>query len=97
MQKMTPYAKAALEILKQGGVLRSQKQRDGSVLIFLYDEAGKRLGGSYNSVQIVLDGMGVLNGTIVPEDDHHVCEWIYWPHEEPWDYDPRSMANTVYA
>jgi len=98
MQKLTPYAIAALEILKQGGFMRSEKQPDGSTLIRLYDAEGQRLNGHYNAVQIVLDGRGLLNGTIVPEGDKHVCEWTYWDQNEDWDFDPRPMYDTsVYA
>lgn len=98
MQKMTPYALAALEILKQGGFMRSEKQADGSTLIRLYNAEGHRLNGHYNAVQIVLDGRGLLNGSIVPEGDHHVCEWTYWDQNEAWDYDPRPLFDTsIYA
>jgi hypothetical protein len=98
MQKMTAYARAALEILKQGGFMRSEKQADGSTLIRLYDANGERLNGHYNAVQIVLDGRGLLNGTIVPEGDRHVCEWTYWEQSQDWDFDPRPVRDTsVYA
>lgn len=98
MQKISSYATAALEILKQGGFMRSEKQPDGSTLIRLYNADGERLNGHYNAVQIVLDGLGVLNGTIVPEGDRHVCEWTYWNQSEDWDFDPRPVHDTsIYA
>jgi hypothetical protein len=98
MEKMTTYAHAALEILKQGGFMRSEKQPDGSNLIRLYNADGERLNGHYNAVQIVLDGRGLLNGTIVPEGDRHVCEWTYWEQSQDWDFDPRPARDTsIYA
>jgi len=98
MQKMTTYAHAALEILKQGGFMRSEKQPDGSTLIRLYNAEGERLNGHYNAVQIVLDGRGLLNGTIVPEGDRHVCEWTYWEQSQDWDFDPRPARDiSIYA
>lgn len=98
MNNLTTYAKAALEILKQGGFMRSEKQRDGSMLIRLYNAEGHKLNGHYNAVHIVLDGRGLLNGSIVPEGDHHVCEWTYWDQGEAWDYDPRPLHDTsIYA
>jgi hypothetical protein len=98
MQKMTTYAHAALEIMKQGGFMRSEKQPDGSTLIRLYNAEGERLNGHYNAVQIVLDGRGLLNGTIVPEGDRHVCEWTYWEQSQDWDFDPRPARDiSIYA
>jgi len=94
---MTPYAEAALDVLMDGGFMRSEKQRDGSILIRLYNSNGEKLNGHYNAVQIVLDGKGLLNGAIVPEGDHHVVEWTYWDQHEPWDYDPRADQDSIYA
>jgi len=94
---MTPYAEAALEILMDGGYMRSEKQSDGSILIRLFNNKNEKLNGHYNSVQIVLDGMGYLNGTILPEGDHHIVEWTYWDQCDPWDYDPRKDRDNLYA
>jgi hypothetical protein len=88
--KMSIYAKAALEIMKAGGYMRSEKQPDGSTLVRLYNSDGHKLLGHYNAVQIVLDGQGLLNGAIVHEHNKHIMEWTYWSNEEPWDYDPRD-------
>ena len=97
MKKMSVYTAAALEIMKQGGFMRSEKQPDGSILIRLYDHKGEKLNGHYNATQICLDGLGVLHGAILSDGRNYINEWTYWPASEPWDYDPRSMANTVYA
>lgn len=97
MQKMTIYTAAALEVLKQGGFMRSEKQGDGSTLIRLYDAQGRKLNGHYNATQIVLDGMGLLNGAIVQEGNKHICEWTYWDQSEIWDYDPREVRDSLYA
>lgn len=93
---MTKYAEAALDILREGGFMRSERQPDGSTLIRLYDQNGHKLTGHYNAVQIVLDGLGYLNGAMIPEDNRHVMEWTYWDQEEDWDYDPRA-DHSIYA
>ena len=96
--KLSIYAKAALEVLKTGGYMRSEKQPDGSTLIRLYNANGHKLLGHYNAIQIVLDGQGLLNGAMLLDGGKHIMEWTYWGADEPWDFDPRdSKPVSIYG
>lgn len=97
MQKMSVFTRTAFEVLERGGFMRSERQSNGWTAIKLYNEKGHVLPGFYNESQIVLDGMGLLRGTILrQEDGKFVNEWVHNPEGNIWDTDERSYAPSVY-